>query len=403
MSRRGLPPLATIRLCPTCSRCLSRAEQRLVKLTSLWGEVEQPRTRYRCVRCGYSLSAFDDESLDESGCLPEVLNRLRATVLEASYRSAETTLERWGVKLGKSRLARLGLALERTEVDQGGRVLDGLGGLPLIEQRADGRGRTWMIEIDGAFVPTVPSLPGRPPDEPRGQTSEPGHELEYQAGRVRWREVKTAVLYPLHSPSERYRVCWLGSADQFGLRVHGLLRWAGLTQQDRLIGVSDGAAWISELMDDLGVRRHILDVFHASLYLERLMCGLGWDEASRSTTRRALMRGEVDVQPWLNRHTGGTVRQGLDEDSLKALSYLEKQAEMEHTAYPRFRAEGLCIGSGQVEGSNKAVLRTRLCVSGARWSETGARSKAFARGESYSRRALCNFDDLRHATFPRAA
>ena len=271
-----------------------------------------------------------------------------------------------------------------------------------------------MIEIDGAFVPTVPTVPTVPcqhPDRPTGtqHRAEPGHDAEdaedaeYETGRVRWREVKTAVLYPLHSPSERYRVCWLGSAEAFGARVRGLVRWAGLTQLDQLIGLSDGAAWISELMDDLGVRRHILDVFHASLYLERLMVGLGQDELARRATRLALMRGEVDIQLWLNVHTGGAVKQGLNEDALKALSYLEKQAEREHTAYPRFRVEGLCIGSGQVEGSNKAVLRARLCVSGARWSETGARSKAFARGENSSRRALCSFENVRRAAFPRTA
>jgi len=113
-----------------------------VKLTSLWGEVEQSRTRYRCLGCGYSISVFEDESLDESGCLPEVLCRVRATVLESAYRAAETTLKRWGVGLGKSRLARLGLTLEQTEQDQAGRLLVGLGAVPLIEQRADGRGRT---------------------------------------------------------------------------------------------------------------------------------------------------------------------------------------------------------------------------------------------------------------------
>ena len=47
------------------------------------------------------------------------------------------------------------------------------------------------------------SVPGWAPP------TEVGPEVGPETGRVRWREVKTAVLYPLQSPSERYRVCWL--------------------------------------------------------------------------------------------------------------------------------------------------------------------------------------------------
>lgn len=355
-----------------------------MKVTSLWGEVSLPRTRYRCAHCGSSLTAFADPALDESGCLPEVLARARELALLLPYRPAAGVLERWGVALSKSRLARLGFALEHSELEAGERVLLEWAKEPLVEGRADGRGRSWMVEIDGKLVPTKP-------------------DQAASGEATRWREVKSAVLYPLHSPGERYRLCWLGGASEFGPLVHGLLRSAGVTQQDRLVGLSDGAGWIGELMDDLGVRPHILDVFHAGQYLDALMVSLGWPEAERCQTRAALCRGEIDLQTWLNHHTGGQAGQGLAEEGRKALAYLEKQAQMDHTTYPKFKAQGLVIGSGQVEGNNKAVVGARLNVSGARWSEAGAKGKAFSRGEMHSRRRLVPFDELRQVAFPRAA
>ena len=56
-------------------------------------------------------------------------------------------------------------------------------------------------------------------------------------------------------------------------------------------GISDGAVWIADLLGDLGVKRHILDVYHASTYFQTLMAGLGYPEQQRLEQRKALLRG----------------------------------------------------------------------------------------------------------------
>jgi hypothetical protein len=94
----------------------------------------------------------------------------------------------------------------------------------------------------------------------------------------------------MRAPSQRYYVSALVSAGEFAPLVHGLLRQAGVRQADSLIGISDGAAWIAELLGDLGVKRHIPDVYHASTYFETLLQGLGFPEAQRAQRRRALLR-----------------------------------------------------------------------------------------------------------------
>jgi len=343
---------------------------------SLWGKVSQARWRYRCEACGKSISLYEDESLDESGCLPEVLERVQETTTLLSYRQGEKFLERWGVKTSKSQLHALSQQLETTQHEAVKQHLESKAGQALPRSKDKGKG--YVIEVDGVLVPTLT-----------------------QTGQCEWRELKAAVLYPMRNPYKRWYCSHLGAASEFAPLVHGLLRHVGLTQADELIGISDGALWIAELMGDLGVHRHILDVFHASSYLETLMLALGWDEALRLHTRRDLLRGNLDVQRWLNT-LSPSEHTMLDDEAQKALRYLEKQAALDHTTYPKFKHEGIeVIGSGQIEGANKAVFSQRLKLSGARWLPNFANAKALARAEYYATQPIADFHQVRHLAFPQ--
>jgi hypothetical protein len=156
-------------------------------------------------------------------------------------------------------------------------------------------------------------------------------------------------------------------------------------------------------MGDLGVHRHILDVFHASSYLETLMLALGWEDTLRTQTRQHLLGGDLDIQRWLN-SLSPPERTNLKAEAAIALCYLEKQAMLNHTTYPKFNHEG--IGSGQVESANKAVFARRLKRSGACWLPALANAKALARAEYYetqyyATQPLAEFDLVRHQAFPR--
>jgi hypothetical protein len=371
--RQGFPPLE--RQCE-CGDELKRHQRRDVQVLSLWGKVSQARWRYRCEGCGKSVSLYEDESLDESGCLPEVLVRLQESTTLLSYRQAESLLGRWGVITSKSQLHALSQQFETTQHKEVSQQLQNQAGLAL--PRSKTKGKRYIIEIDGVLVPTLT-----------------------ETAQCEWRELKVAVLYPMRNPYKRLFCCHLGTASDFAPLVHGLLRQAGLTQADELIGISDGAVWIAELMGDLGVHRHILDVFHASTYLETLMLALGWEEPLRTRTRHDLLRGHLDVQRWLNT-LSPTERTTLNDEAQKALRYLEKQAALDHTTYPKFKHEGIeVIGSGQIEGANKAVFSQRLKLSGARWLPSLANAKALARAEYYAAQPIVEFHQIRKLAFPQ--
>jgi hypothetical protein len=64
-----------------------------------------------------------DESLDESGCLPEVLMRAHELATLLPYRQTSEVLRRWGVELGKSLLCSLNEKLNQATQAQGSRKL----------------------------------------------------------------------------------------------------------------------------------------------------------------------------------------------------------------------------------------------------------------------------------------
>ena len=233
---------------------------------------------------------------------------------------------------------------------------------------------------------------------------------------VEYCEVKNAVLYEKNTPSKRYQLSGIYTVEVFTILVLGLLRFARVSQADRLVGLSDGAVWIANIFCAAYVNYHILDVFHASSYFETLMLGLGWTEAQGMKERAALLRGEIDVFAWMNWNVTSTQRAGLKDEALKAFSYLEKQSNLLHTTYPHFKTLGLeVIGSGEIEGANKrpcpkvhfmvkkSVIGARLKVSGTQWIESGASAKSFVRGMNSSSRKLVSFDEARFKAFPRAA
>ncbi|ADH65098.1 hypothetical protein Mesil_3284 (plasmid) [Allomeiothermus silvanus DSM 9946] len=88
----------------------------------------------------------------------------------------------------------------------------------------------------------------------------------------------------------------------------------------------------------------------------------------------------------------------------KALHFLQHQAHLDLTDYPRFKREGIeVIGPGQIEGANKHVIGQRLKITGAHWSESGASAKALVRSRFFSHNPVTPFHAVRHAAFPTAA
>ena len=242
------------------------------------------------------------------------------------------------------------------------------------EQTLDQEQRTMLLQIDGVYVL------GQPEDGVCGGL-----------------ELKTAVLYPLNSPSQRWMLADRCSSDDFLKQLSGLLKEAKVSAKDTLIGLGDGALWIDKLFDYLKATR-ITDVYHATEYLDTIMQEMNWDEETRLKHRKDWYKGQINAKDWLQTYLpqpDSWLNWG--DKALTALNYLETR--LDSMNYKYFATHSYPIGSGQIEGMNKSVIGNRMKRSGMHWSEAGAKNMAALRAQTCAKHSLIDFHQLRFKAF----
>jgi hypothetical protein len=312
--------------------------------------------------------------LDGSGLSPAVLENVLFLGSHLSYRESQTAL----------RLQRIELSLGQCEQKHHAYAA-------VYEQHAKaklkahaeqaleaGGGGYWVIEADGMFVMER--------DKPC-------------PGQCEGREVKQAVLFPLTNQEQRHYITQAGDLEQFALLAHGLQRQVGMKQNDTLIAVADGATWLDGLFEALGVSVRVLDVFHATEYLDKVMRAMGWAEEKRQAERASWYRGDINARVWLAHYLPEPeLWLAWDEQAQLALRYLEQR--LDHMDYFDFKQKGYPLGSGVIEGAANAVIAARMRRSGMRWSHSGINRMATLRAEFASHQPILDFHDTRLLAFP---
>jgi len=341
---------------------------------SPWGRIQTGVQRLRD-ETGREHSRRLDASLDSSGYTPWALERLMELAGRLPYEEAAELAQAFGLGVSPAGLARLHAAYSERLAEAVHTHLAQQAWTAL----AEGGGRLMVLEVDGVRVGGQP--------QPQTHTCE-------------GIEIKCALVYPAHHPRARSRLAGVMTSEELLPRVAGLLRAAGVRAGDVLIGVSDGAVWIEQLYETLGIPQ-VIDVFHSSQYLEQVMQQLGWSEVERGQVRALWLSGQIDAAVWLRTYCPPPTapdRAQWSGEARGALQYLEQRAERMH--YPAYRARGWPIGSGQVEGMNKHVIGARMKRSGMQWSRPGASRTAAHRAQLCSSRPLVAFDTLRWEAFP---
>lgn len=325
-------------------------------------------------KAGKAKQIICDKRLDHSGWTPQALACLTDLVARVPLEESAQIAEHFGLRISSSELDRLQRPYSkacRAEV-RGQLIRKPETGAVAQSQRL------MVLQSDGVYVLGQPE-----------QGECPGLEL------------KTAVLYPQDSPSQRFMLADRCSAEAFLPLLAGLLEAAKLCPKDTLIGLGDGAAWIDKSFEHLQAIR-ITDVYHACEYLDTVMQALGWDETSRARHRRDWYRGDVNARDWLSKHLPDPeLWLAWDESAQTALSYLETR--LDSMDYALFKDKGYPIGSGHIEAANKHVIGTRMKRSGMHWSEQGAAAMASLRAQTCARHSLIDFPTLRHEAYPAPA
>jgi hypothetical protein len=220
---------------------------------------------------------------------------------------------------------------------------------------------TVIAEVDGGMVPLVEVDPDSP-DRRRGK-------------RLLWKEAKVSLAHAHGSTTRVYAATLRGGVEVAGRQLLTCAIAAGMGTDSQVHALGDGAVWIA---DQVAARfgtqgRYTVDFFHVCDYLA---------EAAKSCA-------PGDPKTWLELQK----KRLKDNDSAAVLAALSEALEpasvpdadapvrachrylsnrLDHLDYQGALAQGLPIGSGEIESAHRYVVQQRLTRPGAWWTPDNA-------------------------------
>ncbi len=352
--------------CGGQARYVGRRRKRFV--TAL-GEMELERAWYHCDACHRGFSPRDRAlGFDEESLSPAVRRMAGLAGAETSFARASTLLRELAcLEVGAKQVERyveaLGRDIARDERE--------------VVEPEPSAARTLYVGLDGTGVPV--------------RKSETAGRIGKQAdASAKTREVKLVTVWSAERRDPHGVPCRdagsvscngaiesIASRDTdrapsaFAARVLRELQRRSFAQAERRVVLGDGAAWIWNFADEhLPGAIQIVDLFHAKQHIfdaAKALYGPGsdlaaqWGKARRDELDRL---GPAPVIDALRPHAGAV------DEARKELDYFT--ANRQRMAYPKFRAQGLCVTTGVVEGACKSVIGNRLKRGGMHWSVDGA-------------------------------
>jgi hypothetical protein len=220
---------------------------------------------------------------------------------------------------------------------------------------------TVVVSLDGAMIPMADS-----------------------AG---YREAMVGTLSFYDGEGERQHTIYLAAAPEYGKQEflqrleREILRAKQHFPAALYLGIADGAASNWRFLEQ-HTDRQLIDFFHATEYVGKIA------QATYPQRQAASKRSQ-----WQHAHCGKlkhdpealdaligdaarlsqrhTLSQAVRNDVLSAWTYFTNHRHQ--MDYPGFIAAGLPIGSGVTEAACKTLVKQRLCASGMRWKNKGAK------------------------------
>jgi len=251
---------------------------------------------------------------------------------------------------------------------------------------------TIAISLDGTCMLMCQNRGRKQGTEEQGTEEQGAEEQGDEVGeKGGWREAMTGSLSLYDADGERMHTIYLGAAPQYGktLFLARLTREIELLKERypdaNYIGIADGAErnW-RYLEAHTGVQ--ILDYFHAAAYLGAAARAFCPDDI-------AMQKQWLDTACHMLKHEKNAAARLLEkmqklkdeaeedaqepppkwmEELSKTITYFTNH--LHQMDYPKYRRQGYPIGSGVIEAACKTLIKQRLCQSGMRWKEAGAKT-----------------------------
>jgi len=258
--------------------------------------------------------------------------------------------EHYGFAIGESTIQRITFAHARAMHES--RRLD------MAFPEAPGVRKPIVVETDGGMVPIVePSCASN--DKRKGKT-------------LSWREAKLSLAHAQGSRTPVYAGSIEGGVEEAGRQLLSCAVRAGFGANSRVHAVGDGAPWIvGQIEAQFGDQgRYLIDFYHVCEYLAAASETIAPEPTARTawmeTQKEALKGGRLDAV--LRALAGHREPPEVDDEQAPVRSchrYLSARANQ--LDYPQALAEGLPIGSGEIESAHRYVAQQRLKRPGAWW------------------------------------
>ena len=357
----------------TCGQQACYRDTRPKQLTTVVGEVRFERAYYLCSTCHRGQCPRDRElDIEGAACSPGLRRMMALVGSETSFEQGREQLEvlaaldlttkaveRHAEALGADIEAREQVAIQRAK------QLD----LPHVAAPAV---PLLYIEMDGTGIPVV--------------AAETAGRVGKTAGRPsRTREVKLGCVFTQTTTDEQGRprrdenstsyTAAIEGAEAFGLRLYAEAWRRGWSRACKKVILGDGEPWIWNLAHQhFPGAVEIVDLYHARQHLWELSAKLfPSDERRRKRWAARLLhkleQGRIEALVKALRKFSAP-----SEEAARLLAneadYFERHRE--RMRYPKFRRQGLFVGSGVVEAACKKVIGARLKRSGMFWTVRGA-------------------------------
>jgi hypothetical protein len=258
--------------------------------------------------------------------------------------------EHYGFEIGESTIQRitLGHALAIFEADRTSPEFP----------KAPGRHKQIVAQIDGGMVPVVqPDVNQK--DRRKGK-------------KLLWKEAKISLAHAKGSRTPVYGGGIEGGVEEAGRRLFACAVRAGFGTDSRVHAVGDGAPWIVGQIEDLFGEQgsYLIDFYHVCEYLSAAAktiapdaaAGIAWME----TQKEALKTGRTgEVLRALAPHREAD--DVSDDQAPVRVCHRYLAAREDQLKYREALAEGLPIGSGEIESAHRYVAQKRLKLPGAWW------------------------------------
>jgi hypothetical protein len=336
------------------------------------GEAQCLRPYYLCEHCHRGQFPVDvDLDIEDTEFSPGVRRMLAAVGHEAAFnRGREQMKLLAGLTVTTKAVERTSEAtgedIERCQQPERKRALQLDLPIPMV-----GRIPVLYVEMDGTGIPVV-----RKEGEGRAgkQDGQPAHTREAKLGCVFTQTKVDEEGYPVRDEASTSYVGAIESCEEFGRRLYAEAWRRGWARADLRVILGDGAEWIWNQADlHFHGAIQIVDLYHARQHLWDLSAKLYPNDTSAQRRWVMVKKDKLDegkIEALVHSLRSGAASHGeLAEEIRTEANYFESNKE--RMRYPKFRAQGLFVGSGVIEAGCKTVLG-RLKQSGMFWTVRGA-------------------------------